>query len=304
MASFRGPSAPGWSSLTHFGNSTQSIAFYLWSPSAQPMRLPLVLWLHGGHYAPAAETIDRFPDGASLLQPATRYPCYVLQPMAQEGANFVGYYRSHPGPVFKLRPKIEESLRRAVYLLDMLLAARSSEIDPNRIVLAGGSMGAYGVWDLLVRFPRRFAGAFPIAGGGDPAHPNLRVLRERIARRELRIWSIHSAADRIVTPNASRNMFHALAADAPLETHHRHCKAADGLTALRCTESELAGKGWLAHTEYDAYWMKARGQRHPGGRGLPSHSQTFIIALSDRRLPEMLFSETPGEDSRVARVAS
>jgi predicted peptidase len=56
-------------------------------------------------------------------------------------------------------------LSAVVELIDALLA--SYPIDPQRLYLIGLSMGGFGVWELLSRWPERFAAAVPICGGAD-----------------------------------------------------------------------------------------------------------------------------------------
>ena len=41
-------------------------------------------------------------------------------------------------------------------------------VDLDRIHLTGFSMGGYGIWDLAMHTPNRFASLMPICGGGDP----------------------------------------------------------------------------------------------------------------------------------------
>ena len=40
-------------------------------------------------------------------------------------------------------------------------------IDTNRIYITGLSMGAFGTFDALARYPDLFAAAVPVCGGGD-----------------------------------------------------------------------------------------------------------------------------------------
>ena len=74
-------------------------------------------------------------------------------------------------------------------------------IDRERLVVAGASMGGYGVWELIQRRPNLFRAAIPICGGGD-------LERARLLNAT-RIWAFHSADDPIVPVNASREMIRA-----------------------------------------------------------------------------------------------
>ena len=85
-----------------------------------------------------------------------------------------------------------------------LLSAVEQEftIDPGRLLIGGLSMGGYGTWDAILRYPDRFAGALPICGGGDPA--------QAAAARPVPVWAFHGADDKVVPVSASREMVKAL----------------------------------------------------------------------------------------------
>ena len=70
--------------------------------------------------------------------------------------------------------------------------------------IAGLSMGGYGTWELIARFPDRFAAAVPVCGGGDPA------TAARISH--VPVWAFHGSHDTTVRPANSRKMIRALQA--------------------------------------------------------------------------------------------
>lgn len=74
---------------------------------------------------------------------------------------------------------VSASLRGALSLTDTLLTTSSftdingapinlPTVDPNRQYLVGWSAGGDGVWDAVVRNPRKYAAAIPVSGVGDP----------------------------------------------------------------------------------------------------------------------------------------
>lgn len=75
-------------------------------------------------------------------------------------------------------------------------------IDTNRLYVAGLSMGGYGVWDLLARYPHTFAAAIPVCGGGDPTKASLMT--------DVAIRTYHSADDPIVPVTGTRAMVEAV----------------------------------------------------------------------------------------------
>ena len=87
-----------------------------------------------------------------------------------------------------------------IQLLDKVL--KEYPIDPARIYVTGVSMGGFGTWDLLARFPTRFAAAVPICGGGDES--------TAAKIKHVPIWAFHGALDHTVPPEKSRSMIQAL----------------------------------------------------------------------------------------------
>jgi predicted peptidase len=75
-------------------------------------------------------------------------------------------------------------------------------IDLNRVYITGLSMGGYGTWDAIARYPNFFAAAAPICGGGDPS------MVDRFAT--LPIWCFHGAQDPVVKVIRSQEMVAAL----------------------------------------------------------------------------------------------
>jgi predicted peptidase len=87
-----------------------------------------------------------------------------------------------------------------------LLGKLQSEfrLDEKRIYVTGLSMGGYGTWDVIARFPKLFAAAAPVCGGGDEA--------TAATIKDVPIWCFHGGADNVVKPERSRNMIAAIKA--------------------------------------------------------------------------------------------
>lgn len=75
-------------------------------------------------------------------------------------------------------------------------------IDPNRIYVVGLSMGGYGTWDLLQRFPNEIAAAVPICGWGDPQTGS--------KLKNVPIWAFHGAKDTVVPVSRTLNIVQAI----------------------------------------------------------------------------------------------
>jgi predicted peptidase len=97
---------------------------------------------------------------------------------------------------------ISDELKAVVDILDSL--EREFTLDLNRIYVSGLSMGGYGTWDLIARYPQRFAAAIPVCGGGDPT--------KAASLSKLPLWVFHAADDNVVPVSGSRDMVNALKA--------------------------------------------------------------------------------------------
>lgn len=75
-------------------------------------------------------------------------------------------------------------------------------VDINRIYITGLSMGGYGTFDAISRYPNLFAAAVPVCGGGDVSKAST------IAH--IPIWIFHGALDGTVSPVLSQDMVEAL----------------------------------------------------------------------------------------------
>ena len=115
---------------------------------------------------------------------------------------------------------------RASTLMALLDEVRADvEVDPARLYVSGLSMGGYGTWQLLARYPELFAAAVPICGGGDPArlgHPDAPGdgfdLEGLLRARAVPLRVFHGANDLVVPPEESRRLVRALeAVDADVQ---------------------------------------------------------------------------------------
>ncbi len=201
-------------------------------------KYPLVIFLHGAG--------ERGTDNERQLQhcvrdfakPAIReqHPCFVVAPQCDNAYRWCEVDWGDPKP--HQTPK-EPSVPMGLLIALLPTLDKEFSIDPSRLYVTGLSMGGFGTWDLVTRFPQRFAAAAPICGGADnSAAPALAALP---------IWVFHGAVDNVVHPERSRTMVAAL-------------KAA-GSTQVKYTEYPGVGHGcWgNAFAEPDYFtWLFAQ----------------------------------------------
>ena len=85
-----------------------------------------------------------------------------------------------------------------------LVQRQYAGIDANRRYITGISVGAFGVWEAIERWPGYFAAAAPVAGAGSPALA--------FELKDIAIWAFHGAADISVPPSGSKDMVLAIRA--------------------------------------------------------------------------------------------
>jgi poly(3-hydroxybutyrate) depolymerase/lysophospholipase L1-like esterase len=165
-------------------------------------KYPLVLLLHG-----AGERGDNNKDqlkwGAkNFLNPEVRekYPAFVLVPQCPKDKKWV---EMDWGGAAGTAPE-DPGLTQKLMLATLEAVQKEFPIDPDRLYLTGLSMGGYGTWDLITRFPDKFAAAAPICGGGDKT--------KAAAAKPVPVWAFHGDADNVVMPVRTTDMVAALKA--------------------------------------------------------------------------------------------
>ncbi|MGH3975867.1 MAG: dienelactone hydrolase family protein, partial [Pseudonocardiaceae bacterium] len=164
-------------------------------------RMPLVLLLHGVGERGNDNCAQLSNGVAELLGSDTataRFPCFYVVPQCPTTDRWVEVEWEAERHVLPLEPSLP--LSATVELLDLLLGRHS--IDPQRLYLIGLSMGGFGVWDLLSRWPERFAAAVPICGGADE--------NAVVAARAVPVWAFHGTRDPTVRVERSRRAVAAL----------------------------------------------------------------------------------------------
>jgi predicted peptidase len=153
--------------------------------------VPLLVYLHGSG-ARGFDNVRQLRSVPNVLCDgflADAFPCAVLAPQCPEELNWSSHIDSDVDMVDAVLRMIDDVLK-------------DTRLDPQRVYLAGFSMGGYGAWALAARAPGRFAAVVPIAGGGDPSWAQQLI--------DAPVWAVHGAEDQVVPVGQSQSMIAAI----------------------------------------------------------------------------------------------
>ena len=165
---------------------------------AQKGDYPLLIFLHGAGERGTDNEAQLTHGKKFFADAANRYGCIVVAPQCPNKKLWAGHYWTDEDLTLTDEPSVP------MQLLDRLIDSlvQRNLADEDRIYIMGLSMGGFGTWDAIQRWPNRFAAAMPICGGGDVARA------ESIAK--VPIWNFHGAVDSVVPVDRSRKMVEAL----------------------------------------------------------------------------------------------
>lgn len=172
------------------------------SDTAVSCKYPVILFLHGaGERGSDNEAnlmyIDKVFAGDDFMR---SHPCYVIVPQCAE--NFRWCETDWTLPYHTMPARMSKYLSAANELLDSVAALPRA--DKSRLYVTGMSMGGFGTWDIITRYPDKFAAAMPVCGGAD----------EKMACRlkNIPVRTFHGASDKLVKVQRSRNIANAIRA--------------------------------------------------------------------------------------------
>ncbi|MFA4851290.1 MAG: prolyl oligopeptidase family serine peptidase [Bacteroidales bacterium] len=159
-------------------------------------KYPIVLFLHGAGEKGKDNNSQLVNGALNFASPLNRkiFPCYMIVPQCATGYSWVETDWNLPSHIQPEKPSVY--LERTMRLLDSL--TKKLNIDTNRIYITGLSMGGFGTWDAISRWPWKFAAAVPVCGGGDTAKASL--------IKDIPIWAFHGDNDKVVMTSRSRDM--------------------------------------------------------------------------------------------------
>lgn len=150
----------------------------------QEESVPLVVSLHGSGER-GEDNWSQLRNGLAVFEPMRRHrKLVVVAPQLPRGETWGGSWYGGES----------EGQKKLVSLVRELKSRRS--VDTTRVYGVGFSMGAIGLWDILVRHEGLFCAAVLIAGDLDVQRS------EKLAHFPL--WAIHGGRDDLVVPDNTR----------------------------------------------------------------------------------------------------
>ena len=164
-------------------------------PETATNGVPLILFLHGSGECGTNNTAQLLHGvGGLVWWSRHREPAIVVAPQSPPMTAW--------SPVFfnRLTARMPIATPPMIQKLDGLLKDLCDRypVDTNRLLVTGISLGGYGTWDLVCRYPGRFAAAIPVCGAGDP------LRAEAAAKTPL--WIFHGERDGNVPNKMDRAM--------------------------------------------------------------------------------------------------
>ena len=103
-------------------------------------------------------------------------------------------------PSYRMAKDPMPSMEVLMELIDHVKATKP--VDPDRVYITGLSLGGFGTWEAIMRYPDVFAAAVPICGGGD--------LHEVKKLEKMPVWVFHGDKDKNVSVECARRMVKAM----------------------------------------------------------------------------------------------
>ena len=162
---------------------------------------PVFVFLHGsGVQGTDNEGQLAFATGFFIPKTLPTYQSIIIIPQCpyEDGWVDVGPWTCDSYSIDEV--PIAPGLQAVMELIDYINGKYST--NPGRQYITGMSMGGYGTWDLILRYPDKFTAAVPLCGAGDPTYGF------RLKDMALRVY--HDADDGAVPVAGSRKMVEAV----------------------------------------------------------------------------------------------
>jgi len=181
----------------------ETLNYRLLYPDYDTLRkVPLVIFLHGSG--------ERGNDNESQLkwgvmnfandQMMIMHPAFILAPQCPSNQSWSDFEKFENVREMQLSLSPTKPMKLLIELIHKLI--KELAVDTNRIYITGLSMGGFGTFDAIERYPHLFAAAVPVCGGGD--------VSRAASIAHIPIWIFHGSEDAAVDPGLSLGMAEAL----------------------------------------------------------------------------------------------
>lgn len=190
-----------FSSNKYINSKGDTLNYRMLFPDSDTLRrFPLVIFLHGSgergnnNEAQLQWGVSNFATDQAM----SLHPAFVIAPQCPEGQGWANTTRNNKSIQMLSTPSKPMEL-----LIDLIRkVTKDFRVDTNRIYITGLSMGGYGTYDAIERYPNLFAAAVPVCGGGD--------VSKAASIAHIPMWIFHGAEDPAVDPVYSIDMVQAL----------------------------------------------------------------------------------------------
>lgn len=157
--------------------------------------IPLLLFLHGmGERGNDLSMLNN--NGIpKLISEGRKFPFITVMPQCPETSFWT-----------------EESKSLKMLIDDLI---ENYNVDKNRIYITGLSMGGYGTYEMLSRYPDLFAAAIPICGGIGSMYTRMNLLQ----LKDIPLWIFHGKIDDVVPVKESEDIYKALTSIGAKDLH-------------------------------------------------------------------------------------
>lgn len=172
-------------------NQGDRIPYWLYLPenaAENDKKLPVVVFLHG--MGQRGSNLDQVlaHGPPKLIAKGKHFPFIMIAPQcpndSHKGRRNAKSFWWHPeGPIDKVKSILNFETQRL------------GNVDPNRIYITGLSMGGFGTYQIVSRYPDYFAAAAPICGHGNRIE-NKEALQKAFAK--IPVWAFHGDRDNVV----------------------------------------------------------------------------------------------------------
>jgi predicted peptidase len=194
---------PSRFSRENYIENGDTLRYRLLFPDANRQRkYPLVIFLHGSgergndNDAQLKWGVMNFATDQNMLA----HPAIVIAPQCPEHQTWSSATPNNDRTAMTLNAEPSKPMHLLIALIRQLVA--KMPVDTDRIYITGLSMGGYGTYDALERYPGMFAAAVPVCGAGDTSRA--------ASIAHIPIWIYLGAEDPAVNPLNGLTMLEAL----------------------------------------------------------------------------------------------